>query len=90
MAGTYITMYLITAMNYDDILNDLNTDEIDIALCSIWFSYEYFQKYDLSTYLDYQCVTSIVPRSLQNKRSIFYIFFFSNQCLDIYFVFNDI
>lgn len=40
---------------------DLVADRCDIAMASIWLTYDRFLKFDVTNYVDYQCGTFLVP-----------------------------
>lgn len=81
--------YNTSNRNWGDILSGLHTDETDIGLCSIWLSYDHIQKYDLSMYLDYQCITFLVPRPFQ-KSEAYFIYFSLQMDVWLYFLLSMI
>lgn len=68
-----------------DVLKGLQADEADIGLCSIWLSYQHIRDNDLSMYLDYQCVTFLVPRPFR-KSEAFFIYFSLQTDVWLYFL----
>lgn len=77
--------YNVSHHNWNNILSALQNEETDIGLCSIWLSYDHIRKYDLSMYLDYQCITFLVPRPLQ-KSEAFFIYFSLQSDVWMYFL----
>lgn len=49
-------------------------DRADMAMCSIWFSLERYQQFDLTGYFDYQCGKFLVPKpDVINAASYIYL-----------------
>lgn len=58
------------------IREDLDNGDADMGICSIWLSFENYQKYKLSRPYSSQCITLMVPapRQIVNGNFIFYPF----------------
>lgn len=48
--------------NWTQVLETVVKYENDVALCAVWLNERTFNAYDLSRYLDQQCLTMMVPR----------------------------
>lgn len=46
---------------YKAVLRDVKDGKSDLALCSIWMNHEHYRDFDLTSFIDRQCVTFLVP-----------------------------
>lgn len=46
---------------YETIRMDVTNKSSDMAMCSIWLTYENYNAFDLTSFIDRQCITFLVP-----------------------------
>lgn len=66
-----------------DTINNIS----DVSMCSIWQNIENFNLMDLSTYIDHQCITFVVPRPIPISQATF-IYLSFNSTVWIMFIFT--
>lgn len=67
----WLVRYQIVDVGWNGVLDTLSNDTSDIALCSVYLSFDHIQRFDLSSYFDHLCLTLFVPRPKQITEALF-------------------